>query len=76
MKKAYTKPCASLIDYSYEEQVVAESSKYSGLGDGYIVNVCTWQSGLFANPCDSVLSHANHDADPNRCTETRPWSLR
>jgi len=76
MKRAYTKPSVSFIDYSYEEQVVAESSKYSGFGDGYQVNVCTWYSGAFASPCDSVLSKADNGADPNRCTDTTPWSLR
>lgn len=76
MKKNYTRPTAAFIDYAYEEQVVAESSKFSGYGDGYQVEVCTWYSGAFASPCDSVLSNANHSADPTRCTDTRPWSLR
>ena len=55
MKRAYTKPIAKYIDYSYDEQVVAESSKYDGDGDGHRIDQCTYESGLFAAPCSDIV---------------------
>ena len=75
MKREYVKPSVKFIDYSYDEQVVAESATYSGYGDGYQMNFCTWQSGLWADPCKGTLSEADKAAGI-RCFDHNPWSLR
>ncbi len=72
MKREYKKPTATFIDYAYEEQVVAESSKFDGYGDGHQINYCTYQSGLFADPCSVVV---NSQFSTSVCG-TQPWSLR
>ena len=72
MKKEYFKPTAKYIDYAYEEQVVAESSKFDGLGDGHQVNYCTYQSGLFAQPCSDIVNKTF----PTSICGIQPWSLR
>lgn len=76
MKREYKQPRAVLIDYAYEEQVVAESSKIDTLGDGYQVQYCTWRSASFSSPCDVILTQSNHAADPLKCYGDQPWSLR
>ena len=76
MKRAYNKPTATFIDYAYDVQVVAESSKLDSLGDGHQINYCTWESGSFANPCNTVLSNSNNANVPDMCTGFSPWSLR
>ena len=55
MKRAYSKPVAKFIAYSYDEQVVAESSKFDGYGDGHKINHCTYESGLFTAPCSAIV---------------------
>ena len=72
MKREYMKPIANFIDYAYDVQVVAESNKLDTLGDGHRLNYCTWESGSYANPCNSVLAKA----DTDRCFDFTPWSLR
>lgn len=56
MKREYRQPVAKFIDYAYEEQVVAESSKFDGMGDGHKIDHCTYKSGLFASPCSDIVS--------------------
>lgn len=72
MKREYKSPVAKFVDYSYEEQVVAESSKFDGYGDGYQINYCTYQSGAFSNPCSVVVN----STFPTSVCNTQPWSLR
>lgn len=77
MKRAYHTPTLKYIDYSYDEQVVAESSKIDGKGDGFQVHYCTWESASFSDPCLAVL--ASNPADrptSNSCQNFNPWSLR
>lgn len=45
MKKSYKKPVAARIDYSYDEQVVAESVNYNGYGDGHFTGYCQYWNG-------------------------------
>lgn len=70
MKRKYQRPTAAFIDYAYDEQIVAASSKYDGYGDGHQINYCTYQSGAFANPCNSIVNtqHAS-------ICQVQPWSL-
>ena len=75
MKREYIKPSVVFVDYSYEEQVVAESSTFSGTGDGYQINYCTYESGAWADPCKNVISKADNAAEI-RCFDFQPWSLR
>jgi len=75
MKREYRKPSVKFIDYAYDEQVVAESATFNGSGDGYQLNYCTWESGLWADPCNNVLSAADQAAG-KRCFGYTPWSLR
>lgn len=72
MKRMYKKPTAKFIDYSYDEQVVAQSNKLDGLGDGHQIHYCTYQSGSFSDPCTVVV---NSSFDTSIC-EVQPWSLR
>lgn len=71
MKREYKQPVAKFIDYAYEEQVVAASSKFDGYGDGYQIDFCTYVSGLFIDPCGDIVSSEH----PTIC-EKQPWSLR
>lgn len=72
MKREYKKPNVKFIDYSYDEQVVAESSKFSGYGDGHKIEYCTYESGQFTSPCSDIT---NHTFPTNICS-FQPWSLR
>lgn len=71
MKRKYAKPTATMIDYSFDEQVVAESSKFDGYGDGHQIDFCTYQSGSFGNPCSSIVN----STFPTNICEVQPWSL-
>ena len=72
MKREYKKPSAKFIDYAYDEQVVAESSKFSGYGDGHQIDYCTYQSGQFSSPCSTVVN----STFPQSTCNSQPWSLR
>lgn len=72
MKREYKQPIAKFIDYAYEEQVVAESSKIDGLGDGHQIYYCTYQSSSFSDPCCVVV---NSTFGAEICG-VQPWSLR
>lgn len=72
MKRVYTKPTAKFIDYAYDEQVVADSSKVDGLGDGHQIFYCTYQSASFTDPCSVVVN----STFPNEICGVKPWSLR
>lgn len=72
MKREYMKPVAKFVDYSYEEQVVAESQKLDGLGDGHRIDFCTYQSGSYVDPCSIVV---NSNFSESICG-IKPWSLR
>lgn len=72
MKREYKSPVAKFVDYCYEEQVVAESSKFDGYGDGHKVDFCTYQSGAFSNPCSVVVN----STFPTSICNSQPWSLR
>lgn len=72
MKREYKSPVAKFVDYSFEEQVVAESSKFDGYGDGHKIDFCTYQSGSFSEPCSVVV---NSTFPANICS-VQPWSLR
>lgn len=76
MKREYMKPIAKYIDYSYDEQVVATSSKVDGLGDGHKIFYCTYESAEFSNPCNAVHNSNEIVQNPDRCVAYRPWSLR
>lgn len=71
MKRKYVKPTATMIDYSFDEQVVAESSKFDGYGDGHKIDYCTYQSGAFAKPCSNIVS----STFPTSICAVQPWSL-
>lgn len=71
MKRKYVKPTATMIDYSFDEQVVAESSKFNNYGDGHQINYCTYLSGSFSNPCSTVM---NSGTQGFKCN-TELWSL-
>ena len=75
MKREYRKPVIKFIDYTYDEQVVAQSSQFDGLGDGFQISYCTWESGSFSSPCLAVLSKSDKDGGL-RCYDFTPWSLR
>ena len=72
VKREYKKPVVKFIDYSYDEQVVAESSKVDGLGDGHQINYCTYQSASFNDPCSIMV---NSIVGAPICS-IQPWSLR
>lgn len=72
MKRVYDKPVVKMIDYSYDEQVVAESSKVDGLGDGHQIYYCTYQSASFTDPCSVVVN----SKFPTEICGLQPWSLR
>ena len=72
MKREYTQPTAKFIDYAYDEQVVAESNKFDGLGDGWVIDYCTYQSGEFSDPCTVVVNSQFSD----EICGIKPWSLR
>ena len=42
MKNEYKKPVVKMIDYAYQEQVVASSSDTAPMVNGHEVNVCTF----------------------------------
>ena len=72
MKREYKQPIVKFIDYAYDEQVVAESSKIDGLGDGHQIYYCTYQSDAFSNPCSVVVN----STFPDDVCNTKPWSLK
>lgn len=72
MKREYKKPVAKMIDYAYDEQIVADSSKVDGLGDGHQIFYCTYQSASFSDPC-SVVVNSNFSQE---VCNVQPWSLR
>lgn len=72
MKREYKQPVAKFVDYSYEEQVVAESSKQDNFGDGHQIHFCTYQSGSFSDPCNVVVN----STFPTQICGIQPWSLR
>ena len=72
MKREYKSPVAKFVDYSFEEQVVAESSKFDGYGDGYKIDFCTYQSGSFSEPCSVVVN----STFPTTICSVQPWSLK
>ena len=72
MKREYKQPVAKFIDYTYEEQVVAESSKVDGLGDGHQIWYCTYQSAEFSDPCSVVVN----SQFPTEICGIQPWALR
>lgn len=72
MRREYSKPVVKFIDYVYDEQVVADSSKVDGLGDGHQIWYCTYQSAEFSNPC-SVVVNSNFSQE---ICGVQPWSLR
>lgn len=72
MKREYKQPTAKFIDYAYDEQVVAESSKVDGMGDGHVIYYCTYQSASFSDPCSVVV---NSNFDDSICG-IKPWTLR
>ena len=72
MKREYRKPTALFIDYSYDEQVVAESANYNGHGDGNHTGYCTYQSGSYSNPCVTMVN----SQFTNDVCGIQPWSLR
>ncbi len=72
MKRIYKTPTVKYVDYSYEENVVAESSKVDGLGDGHVIYYCTYQSADFHDPCNVVV---NSNFSETICG-IQPWSLR
>lgn len=45
MKKAYSTPKAKMIDYSFEDQVIAQSYPISSFADPWKGRVCTWGDG-------------------------------
>lgn len=51
MKRTYQQPKASLINYTYDEQVVAQSENYNGRGDPLDQKVCVWWSGAIVGGC-------------------------
>lgn len=71
-KREYKKPTAAFIDYAYDEQVVAASDNYNGLGDGHYTGYCTYQSGSIHAPCVTMV---NKDWPLTVCG-TQAWSLR
>ena len=72
MKREYKSPVAKFVDYSFEEQVVAESSRFDGYGDGHQIKYCTYQSGSFSDPCSVVVN----STFPTAICSVQPWSLR
>lgn len=72
MKREYKTPVVKFVNYAYDVQVVAESSKFDGYGDGHQIDWCTYQSGLFADPCSDIV---NSSFSPSVC-QVQPWSLR
>ena len=72
MKREYKSPVVKFVEYSYEEQVVAESNKFDNYGDGHQIQYCTYQSGSFSEPC-SVIVNSNF---PTTTCGIQPWSLR
>ena len=46
MKKVYNTPKANKVDYSFEEQLSAESYPISGYADPWRHRVCTWGDGV------------------------------
>ena len=43
MKNEYKKPVVKMIDYAYQEQVVASSSSLADSVDGAASGYCTWR---------------------------------
>ena len=72
MKREYKTPTAMFIDYAYDEQVVAASDNFNGLGDGNYTGYCTYQSGSIHEPCVLMV---NSQFSQSVCG-TQPWSLR
>lgn len=70
MKRKYQKPTAALIDYAYDEQIVAASSYFNGWGDGKQTGYCTYQSGWVANPCRDIVN-----TQYASFCQVQPWSL-
>lgn len=71
MKREYKKPVAKVVDYAYDEQVVAESSKVDGYGDGHVIYYCTYMSESFLTPCNVV-----HNSKVDFQCDTDLWTLR
>lgn len=72
MKREYKSPVVKFVEYSYEEQVVAESNKIDSYGDGHQIYYCTYQSSSFSDPC-SVVVNSTFGAE---ICGIMPWSLR
>lgn len=74
MKREYKTPIVKMIDYSYDEQVVATSlgENFNGSGDGNTTGYCTYQSGFVSDPCVVVVN----SQFPVEVCNARPWSLR
>lgn len=72
MKREYKTPIVKFVNYAYDVQVVAESSKFDGSGDGHKIDWCTYKSGLFADPCSDIV---NSNFSEDICG-FQPWSLR
>ena len=52
MKKGYKKPTAAMINYTYDDQVVAASTNYNGYGDGHYTGYCQyWNGSTTGNGC-------------------------
>ena len=43
MKKSYSKPAARKIEFSYTNQVMAQSGQVADWGDPWDIKKCTWQ---------------------------------
>lgn len=67
MKKSYKAPKAVLIDFTYDEQVVASSGNVSDYGDPQEIGRCQQSSPV------SCVAFWN-DNYPGKCTHT-PFSL-
>lgn len=68
MKRAYKAPKAVLIDFTYDEQVVAASENYATYGDPQQIGRCQQSS-----PASCVVFW--NDNYPGMCQQ-QPYSLR